>query len=65
MTLADKVEQLAMEYSLRIELSFDRRTRTRNLRLGLFPAANVFLTKLPGPILSRKSRDHINPKHAS
>ena len=32
MTLADKVEQLAMEYSLRIELLFDLRARTRNLR---------------------------------
>ena len=32
MSLADKVEQLAMEYSLRIELSFDRRARTRHLR---------------------------------
>ena len=32
MTLADIVEQLAMEYSLQIELSFDHRARTRNLR---------------------------------
>ena len=30
--LADKVEQLTMEYSSRIELSFDCRARTRNLR---------------------------------
>ena len=32
MTLADRVEQLAMEYSLRIELSFDFRAQTRHLR---------------------------------
>ena len=30
--LADKVEQLTMEYASRIELSFDCRARTRNLR---------------------------------
>ena len=32
MTLAEKVEQLTMEYSSRIELSFDCRARIRNLR---------------------------------
>ena len=37
------------------------------LRLGWFTAylANVFLTKLQGPISPSKSRDSINPKHAS
>ena len=30
--LADIVEQLTMEYASRIELSFDRRARKRNLR---------------------------------
>ena len=37
------------------------------LKLGWFTAylANVFLNKLQGPILPRKSRDHINPNHAS
>ena len=36
-------------------------------RLGWFTAypANVFLTKLQGPILPRKSRDHMNPNNAS
>ena len=39
----------------------------RDSRLGWFTAylANVFLTKLQDPILPGRSRDHINPKHAS
>ena len=41
--------------------------RKHSYRQGWFTAylANVFLTKLQGPILSRRSRDSINTNHAS
>ena len=41
------------------------RHRLQESRLGWFTAylANVFLTKLQGPILPRQSRDRTNPNH--